>query len=259
MNCNFLIVCFLCISYSCKQKTPIPVKQDNAAKATSAKVLSYKDSGISQTGSQGYIDTFTVAGNNFHLIHHDTLFDGLIEKKINNNWIKCFDIELGNHNGYSLKDVNLDGYTDFLHDWKRYSEVYFFDPLKQNFSDTPLAAIAFEYTLIDTSRKIFCDFQEGKGMCGQISSLLYTFHGFAKYYLYNLELYNCDTTLNTDKQVYFDFVTKLILSKCLSGDADSLKRIGETVLRKPMDIWSDSSFDYKKYWTKRYKKLLGYH
>lgn len=179
---------------------------------------------------------------------------------MNDKWIYTgFDLSFPNLVGdfYHSRDVNGDGFNDITQNENFVQAVYFFNPQTKTFLDTLYDGdnnyINPEWDLIDTARKIFCDFQSLKGMCDDIHSTLYTYKGFKRYTLYDLELYNCtETDDNTDT------ITKLILSKCINGNSDSQQKIKETILSKPIIVdYGSSYFDYKNYWLARYKKLLG--
>lgn len=213
-----------------------------------------------------YIDTFSVDRIKFRFVNPITnvgkeRYDVYVylEKQINNKWVYTdFGLSAGNHIGdfYHSKDVNGDAFIDITQNRRFVQAVYFYDPETKNFyvdTTTDDNYINPDWTLIDTARKIFCDFQDLKQMCGQIHSTLYTYKGFKQYSLYDLELYNCtETDYNTDT------ITKFILSKCINGNPDSLVKVDETVLKIPIVVAYDSSyFDYRKYWKERYKNLLG--
>ena len=208
-----------------------------------------------------YVDTFTVGGCKFRLVNpfaNKLEPDDIVvylEKLINDRWVLTnlsFTKELYGEDINHNTDINEDGFIDITRSNRFTMGVYFFNPKTKTFIDTLLDGnyINTQRIMIDSSRKVFSDLQEGKGMCGQIHSTLYTFKGFQKYYLYDLELYNCSNDPDT--------ITKLILSKYINGLYDSTKRITETDLVKPIVASDSGYFDYKKFWKERYKKLLGY-
>ncbi len=223
----------------------------------------YWEATMEQFG-ESYIDTFSVAGIKFRIVHEQadsfpqiiTLEKLTIDKK----WLKR--IEFYDYNKAfeveHLQDINRDGYIDILRYMYFDEEIYFFDPRKMDFVDSVGAIINPSVHLIDKVKNIFCDFQSYRENCGQIHSTLYTFKGLSKYELYQVELYNCDDEDENSK------VTKLILHKCIAGTSDSLVKVEETKLGKAINIddsqYSDggqSYFNHKAYWLKRYKKLLG--
>lgn len=232
--------------------------------------LPYWNDTISQY-SEAYIDTFSVNGNKFRFVSpvasHRTGTNTLrLQQLINNQWY-ITNLELNDNvhgGGYDhTKDINADGYNDITNDVRFTQEVYFFNPASKTFFNSSLTIINPDWTLLDTANKIFCDFQQFKGMEGEISSSLYTFRDFKRYELYHLELYNGS---NGDSA---NLITKLILSKCASGSPDSLIKIQVTNLDKPIDTeayndhglyanGTDRYFDYTRYWKQRFRKLLNY-
>jgi hypothetical protein len=220
--------------------------------------FSYIDSTRDVFGNS-YIDTFSIAGTRFRVVHEfvDTFPQtATIEKLVGDKWLKRIEFYKANHFGdfHYNEDVNNDGYNDIVRESRFDSEVYFYNPSIKNFIDSVGAEINHDIYLIDTANKVFCDFQELKGLCEQITSTLYTFKDFRRYDFYQLELYNCDNA---------DTITKLILKKCINGSSDSLKELEEIKLNKPIgtDTYDKNGmqtyFDHKAYWSKRYKKFLS--
>jgi hypothetical protein len=217
----------------------------------------YWDSAMERFGPP-YIDTFIEDGIQFRIVHIKNerryINTATLERLANGKWIKKLEFEPLNHEGPfdRSRDINGDGFNDITHELRFTSEVYFFDPGKKDFIDSSTAEINNGIFLIDTVRNIYCDFQEYKGICGQISSSLYTFRGFRLYKLFELEFSNCDEGKE-------DSVTKLVLKKCINGSSESLQKVKETILKTPLDAYNvDETFDYKTYWEKTYKNLLGY-
>jgi len=212
---------------------------------------------------ESYIDTFTEGGARFRIVseHSDTsISTATVEKFADGKWIKRILFERLNHTGdfAHAEDVNRDGYVDFTRGLRFTSEAYLFDPSIKDFVAPSGVDLNYEIYVIDSNRNIFCDFQDFKQMAGQLHSKLYTFKGFARYDLYDLEFYNGGEDSSS-------LVTKLILSKCISGDADSTQTIEEIKLPQTIDIeevskkYADSSdyfYDYRSFWKERYKKLV---
>jgi len=231
-----------------------------------------------------YVDTFSVDGNKFRFINPNPLskqsqLDIIVylEKLINNKWVFTgLTLQTRNHvyDFYHSKDINGDGFVDITQDEKWMQAVYFYDPKTKTYlgSGDPNNKLAdyvnYELKLIDTAKKIFCDFHTGKLMCGDIHSKLYTYNGLVKEDLYDLEFCNC--IKENDRNI--EFVRKLILSKCIHrknydptifDDNDSLVKIKEIPLSKPIDLYKDVGiekdyFGYAKFWKGHYKSLLGY-
>ena len=222
--------------------------------------------------SEAYIDTFSVGENKFRFVNpFNTNRTGgnsiTLQNYINNKWSKTkLVLEDNMHGGdfYHDRDINGDGYIDIAN-YIRYTQaVYFYDPQINSFKDSAAKEeLNPDWFLIDKAKNIYCDFQEYKGLCDHIHSTLYTYKGFKKILLFDLTLYNCSETNNET-----NLITKLILSKYLPQNTDSLKLIEEIKLDKPIDTdkgellkqYSDSSyyfFDYREFWKDRYKKLIG--
>lgn len=228
-----------------------------------------------------YIDTFSVGGNQFRFINpiaNKPQLDIVVylEKLVYDKWVYTgFTLGTMNHvyEYEHSRDVNGDGFIDITQNYKWNQAVYFYDPQIKSYRTNSNWLIREEYytnsawTLIDTPRKIFCDFFAGKEMCGDIHSTLYTYNGFQKEDLYDLELYNCTKT-NNDTHL----VTKLILNKCLRrkyydpaifSSIDSLVEIKEIPLSKPLDLDKDYDerhgyFNYVQFWKGHYRSLFGY-
>ncbi len=270
MKSRILLQVIVLISFSCKTKTEkntVNYKDSvtRLQKDTNQILnLPYWTSDIDRF-SDAYIDTFSVGTNKFRFVNpiatHQTGGNSITLQQFNNGkWTQTnLVLEDNIHGGnfFHTKDINGDGFIDITNATRFTEEVFFFNPKTKSFVDTAAEdEINPDFELIDKEKNIYCDFQELKGMCGQIHSTLYTYKEFKKVNLYDLELYNCTET-NNDTHL----ITKLILSKCENGSLDNLKKIKETVLKEPLnteDIDCNSGyFHYKKYWLEIYKKLLG--
>ena len=186
-------------------------------------------------------DTFSVDGRTFSVYKDDTGYFGIVEQEIGkNNWQKIFTIALGTHNSYAYnKDVNGDGFNDFIHYWKWDSRVYFYNPLSKSFIDTGLI-FPTAWTILKANKKIYCNTQVDK--LNNEFSWLYTFHKFKPFYYYGVDV---QPTNNHKKYI-------LTLYKCLHGHAN------ENVKIKQYNIQSTNKkvFDYVQYW-KSYIGQLG--
>jgi|GEM_PF-4537003 len=253
---------------SCNNKTEISKNQDTLFFNEITKVpyldtttysianTSYKslEDAIGKDSPSYFIDSFSQRGNDFRLIYK--LFDisnGVtLEKLTNGKWIRR--IEFDKFNGAGLIthaiDVNNDGFKDILRESRFFSLIYLYNPAINNFIDTSCGDLNNDVYLIDTLHNIYCDFQEYRQHCRTIASTLYTYKNYTKYYLYRLELYNCD-----DDRLK---VTKLILSKCTNGKLEGLEEIKTYKLQKPLDTDAENYFDNKNFWKREYKGLLKY-
>jgi hypothetical protein len=210
--------------------------------------LPYWAPGMSHTGEDGYIDTFAVAGNKFRIIHHDTLYDGIVEKYANNKWQTIIEFgNLGNHNDYHIDaDVNGDGFKDIILDWRWYSQAYLYNKKTKSF-DTDFVDLSGEWSLLDTVRNIYCDNENIKGY--EKKSELYTFNGNEKISLGVVEFEKTDGENDGDEKM-----TKMMLYKY-----GSIKQGKMLMSKTPLNAEAFGfEFDYIAYWKKRYKKLLGY-
>ncbi len=241
--------------------------------------LKFLDSTIDEKRN-AYIDTFTVDNCNFRFINpvadrNDLDIIIYLEKLIDNKWFYTgFTVGFMNHvdDYHHNRDVNGDGFVDITQDERFVQAVYFYDPKTKTYPNTTdlhdpeTNYINPDWELIDTARKIFCDFQDFKQLCHNIHSILYTYDGFGRHNLYDLELYNC-----TDTGTGTHFITKLILSKIterkyydfrMMDGRDSLIDSKDIPLQTPIDLDknydNNDYFDYVSFWKERYKKLLGY-
>lgn len=218
--------------------------------------LPYRDTSMEAFGAD-YIDTFTEAGIPFRIIHinNERKRDNTatVEKLTNGNWIMGLTFTPQNHEGdfHHNTDVNNDGYIDITHELRFTSEAFLFDVSKQDFQSESNVELNYDILLIDSIKSIFCDYQEYKGMCGQVTSTLYTFNGLNKKDLYQMTFYNCDSIAGSDS------ITKIIIQR---QDINSDGKIVEEIqLKQPVEISElESVFDYRSYWRKNYKRLLGY-
>jgi hypothetical protein len=241
-----LIFCMLMI-FSCTEKrksvNDIVVVDDTTF--ISVDELPFWKEGMEHSGNKGYIDTFSVNNNRFRIIHHDTLYDGIIEKNISGKWQEIFNYErLGTHNDdYKRVDVNGDKYKDIVFECKWDSRAFLFDPEKNSF-DTSLVVLENAWQLIDTANNIYCD---NENINREVQSELYTFKGKRKVILYRLEF-----TRQTIEKENDYFVTKRSLFKIGNSSKDKI-----LISSEPMhELVIDYDFDYVSYWKKIYKKLL---
>ncbi|MFC4231827.1 hypothetical protein ACFOW1_07990 [Parasediminibacterium paludis] len=206
--------------------------------------LPYFDTSMDHSGAQGYIDTFTINNHKFRIIHQDTLFDGTVEKYQNGHWFETMEFEnLGNHNDYDISlDLDGDGFRDLIFYWKWNGEVHFFNPIKNEFSDTANCIIERDWTLIDTSKHIFYENQFGKLIHSPAYSNLFILKDAKRIDIATLEIsYNP----NDDDQ-------NIIGGKLYSNN---YKTAIENII--PKNKTSVTDFNYEKFWRDRYLKLIG--
>ena len=272
-----LVATFIVVSCKTKPNKPIVTEKEKDTliqlqiDTTQYSNLPYWTSSINRF-SEAYIDTFSVGANKFRFVNptatHQTGGNFItLQQLINGKWIETnLVLEENNHGGtfFHDKDINGDGYVDIVNTVRFTAVVYFYNPKINSFIDTPAKEVVNpDWFLLDKAKNIYCDFQEFKGMCDQIHSKLYTYLGFQRIDLYDLNLYNCSETNNET-----NIITKLVLSKCINGSSDSTNFVEEIKLDKPIDTQgyndngkypngTDQYFDYKKFWQDKYKKLLG--
>ncbi len=202
-----------------------------------------------------YIDTFSLNNYRFRIIHKvlDEDNDGTLEKFTNGQWVRRIEFYKFNGSGDITHkvDVNNDGFVDILREAKFLQEIYLYNPSINNFIDTSCGVLNNDVFLIDTLHNIYCDFQEYRQHCNTIFSSIYTFKNFKKYYLFKLDLDNC-------KNGDYSKIEKMTLSKCINGELDETEELKTYKLKKPLNPDEEHYFDNKKFWTKEYKKLLGY-
>jgi len=204
--------------------------------------LPYWNDTIAHNGSLGYIDTFSIAGNRFRIIHQQELFDGIVEVWRNGYWYKHIEWEnLGNHNDYYRdKDLDGDGYNDLIFYWKWFGEVRFFEKATGRFTDTVCCYVSYTWELLDTARNIYYEVLEGRFQ-QPVTSTLFTFKGHKRSDLFKLQL-----LFNKDED-------ELIIRRQILTNATGVK-LSEI---KPAKAVSVMNFDHEQYWKSRYKKLLN--
>jgi len=239
-------------------KNNTPVVQDSISKEP-------EDSFVAVPGMPGYVyrnagkvdpvdldtnfvDTFGVNDQQFRVVYTyaDSVLKGntKLEKLAGDRWLGLFAMDFGWHSGYDrTKDVNGDGYPDFLESWHYGWHPHFYIPSQKTF-DTASNFELFDWELLDTVQNIYC--QNWNIMGKQAESMLYTFHGVKP-----VVLYTVDFDKESDGSGYATLKT-LYLYKTVPGYKDSSVLISTTPMAK-----DETEFDYDTYWRKNYKELLG--
>ncbi|WP_300601303.1 hypothetical protein [Niabella sp.] len=189
---------------------------------------------MSKAGSIGYQDTFSLDHTTFRVLHHDTLYDGIVQKLDRSGWKDILRFEqLGNHNNYfTNKDLNADGFNDLCLEWKWDMDVFFYDPTQRSFRSKPLR-LSYDWHLLDKEKRLYCNYQQTK--TASAVSEFYTIQNFDKTVLAHIEF----RSMVSDDQV----LDKAILFR------------GQTMMGK-IAMNKDAEFDYVKWWRDHYKKLL---
>src|SRR5262249_144356 len=133
--------------------------------------LPFWDSSINHF-SDAYIDTFSEDGCKFRIVSPvESYATGgnsvRLQNLLNNQWT-YIGVELknniyGSNYDYSV-DINNDGFNDITNYLRFSQDVYFFNPTTKNFIAIDPEAISYDWTLIDTAKNIYCDFNEEKRM-----------------------------------------------------------------------------------------------
>jgi hypothetical protein len=211
------------------------------------KELPYFDSlTMFKGGLIGYQDTFTVDSQKFRIIHHDSIFDGVVQKYVNNNWLSIIDFRrLGYKDDYvRTEDVNGDGYNDIItkHTWSGFA--YLYNPNQQSFNAKEFS-LPFMTYLLDTTRKVYCNYEDVKGIF--ISSELYTIQNYKQIVHYIVEFkeqYNVEPEFR-----------KATLYKCSNGNVKNKIKIRNLTRKEVVQIYSEKNANYINWWRTQYKKM----
>lgn len=197
----------------------------------------------------GFVDTFVINKKHYRCYLVDDLLR--LEYLENKEWKINFEFDLNKGYYNFTEDFNNDGYPDFSIDFKWTNEVHIFNPLTNKFQEE--GCIIYENaTLIDSSKKIFCDNQE-YNQTNDIISDLYTYKNCDKVLLYELKF------LKNHDRSGTRYNNKALLFKYLSnGHKKFIKEVifNKSILGKDPDYLLD--FDYISFWTKNFKRLVGY-
>jgi len=208
--------------------------KQNVSKVIEKELPYFDSTTMSKNGEVGYQDTFSVDKLKFRVIHHDTLFDGIIQKFEQGKWGEVLSFEsLGNHNNYFVdKDLNNDGYNDICLEWKWDMETFFYNPKLKTFTNKSIRLPSSWY-LIDKEKGIYCNYQEGK--TADATSELYTIKNFEKVVLAHIEFKSrADDNQILDKAELYKDKSKV----------------------EELKVNKDEEFNYVKWWTENYKRVL---
>ncbi len=239
---TFLLFALNCLGQKDTRKISIEIWKKDYAK------LPFWNKNISQKGSQGYIDTFTINKIHFRIIHNENQFDGIVQIYKSNKWIDNIKFQnLGNHNNYDRTfDLNGDENKDLIFYWKWHGEIYFFDKTKNRFSDTLDCTIDRDWTTLNSKKNIYFENVFGKLINSPVHSNLFTFKNKKRIEIASLEM-NFDTNYDTENS------GNLTICKLYKhGVKKSIERFSVTNKVAPFE------FDLVKYWNKKLKTILGY-
>jgi len=191
----------------------------------------------------GWTDTFSIDKQKFRLKFDTTSKDydnTCIEQLKNGQWQKLFNLYLCSDE-YGKDDINKDGYTDFVKFYHARHYTYFYNPLSKTLTDT-VCIMPEDNTIIDNEKFVLYNYYEAMyGNTYQLSQL-YTYRQRQPYFFYELLLITSDS----------NDIDKMNLYKYKNGNYD------DTVFVKTIAVGQNLKFDYKNYWTRHYKELMGY-
>jgi hypothetical protein len=191
----------------------------------------------------GWIDTFSIDKQKFRLKFDTTSKDydnTCIEQLKNGQWQKLFNLYLCSDE-YGKDDINKDGYTDFVKFYHARHYTYFYNPLSKTLTDT-VCIMPEDNTIIDNEKFVLYNYYEAMYGNTYQSSQLYTYRQRQPYFFYELLLITSDS----------NDIDKMNLYKYKNGNYD------DTVFVKTIAVGQNLKFDYKNYWTRHYKELMGY-
>ncbi len=185
-----------------------------------------------QNFDSGFVDTFSIRSTRFKLFSNPDS-SGDLELRVfkNGYWLLNTKIPYGiNGMSYDI-DFNKDGFNEFQNSLLRGSQIYLFDTAKLEFHSEPIS-LAFEWTIIDSSQKIFSNNYE---LSGIYQTNLFKLNGYRQKFLYTAELDYKVTTIKTKLFVRLYRVMKNDLTDTVF------------ISQQHFDL-KNKSFDYKKYW-----------
>lgn len=224
-------------------KTQLPVKMEKNTPTTFHYHHNYDSSKTAfKNLHSGWINTFETDGQQLRL-----RFDTGIK-----NDFKCYRIEQLQENTwktratmylckdeYSIKDMNNDGYTDFVKHYHERNYIYFYNPQAKMLCDSSWVMPA-EYEIINKRNFLHFDFYEAMYGNPYPSSQLYTYKGIVPFFYYDLVLIDNDT----------NDIKYLNLYRHRNGQYD------DTVFVKTVRSGKNITLDYKRYWQNNYRQLL---
>jgi len=187
---------------------------------------------------RGYVDTFSISKNKFRI----RAANGeccIVEKLKATTWSKNFYYIISQYGFGISRDVNGDGYFDFISKRNRLSDVYLFDTLAKQFIDTPFTIVP-DWVELDKRHKIFCNYWT----LYKISDMRSELYTFDKGEIKTLFYIKFITGKNAG------IIKKIIL---YNNTSTRPKKIYELKVN-PNEI----DFDYEKFWASRYQQLMGY-
>lgn len=230
---------FILLLLSCTQ----PQKKQEASPATDTVKTAHLQNS-STTAAAVLKDSFVANNNRYRIYtftsHDSTAVDSLfLYQWANNQWQPALTIEEANNCEWRT-DVNLDGYTDLIIQYKYAHQAHLYQPSTRTF-DKQYIIISTDIGVLDSTQKIFCNNWWTRSAA--FSSDLYTFVADTPYVFYKYEV------IAKAYPNQFD-VKKIVLYQCKNGNRDSALFIRNL---QPGEINRD---DFRFFWQKNWHKLL---
>lgn len=248
MKSNPLIsICSFLLLVSCQQKKSTPSAASNNQPDSTAYFSRNPDHYYFNFDSAkteienynaGYTDTFSINGHRFKLYANPAAGSNLsLDVFRDSSWQPNLKLSFGTNGLVHDTDINNDGFTDFQNSLLRGTEVYLFDPGKQQFSDNPVY-LSFDWGKIAADRNFYYNNYESANL--QVSNL-FLLAGFKQSFLYSAMMYYpTDPAVNQ---------ATIKLYKLFNHNLNDTQFVSE----KRVDI-PDNGFDYKKFWQEALSK-----
>ncbi len=187
---------------------------------------------------KGFIDTFSVNDIKFQLFSNpDSTGDLELQVLKNGKWQTNLKLPYGINGSKANKDVNRDGFNDFVLSLRRGNEVYLYDTLVNEYHKEPIA-LAFEWCIIDSSKSIYSNNYSNGDFW---NTDLFLLKGFQQTFLYDADInFHIDSMSEIGYLQVFK-VTKNDLAKT-------------TLICNNKINFLHEDFDYCKFWKKFLRK-----
>lgn len=170
----------------------------------------------------------------------------VILEKISKNKDTITSMEPGMNGKYRMSDKNNDGYKDFVTNYHGHDIIYLFNSSTNLFQDYPV--FTSEITgIVDSTKNIFWDLNEPMYSTTHCFSILYKYNGYKIEDLYELDFITKE-----------DYAEKKDASRIELYKLDGTDDYNKKRFIKVIKTSHPGNFDYKLYWKKNYKMLLGY-
>ena len=174
-----------------------------------------------------------------------TRFDVILER-INKYSDTVIIMTPGMNGEYHLTDKNNDGYKDFVTNYHGHDIIYLFNSSTNLFQDEPVFVSEIA-GIVDSTKNIFYSFYEPMYSNPNNFSILYKYDGYEIEDLYELDLITKGGYAEKEDAI------RIELYKLTGKDGNQKKIFIEVVKTN-----NPGQFNYKMYWKKYYRALLGY-